>query len=80
MRANDLSQFTFSFRGKGAYMVSYTTPSRGDYWVAYVTDMPLIDATKNAEYATTTAIRQLRMLVRRTGCHYNKHGQLIWHL
>ncbi|RRC99064.1 hypothetical protein [Prevotella sp. OH937_COT-195] len=43
-RANDLSGFDFRFAGSGHYRVTYTTPTRGDYWVALITDMTLIDA------------------------------------
>ena len=49
VRANDLSNFTFQFAGYGHYKVTYKTPMRGDYWIALVTDMTAIDATKNAD-------------------------------
>ena len=78
MKANDLSQFTFRFVGAGHYMVTYTTPSRGDYWRALITDTTLIDATKNADYATTTAIRRLRMAIRRQGAHFHANGRRIY--
>ena len=71
MRANDLSKFTFYFRGYGAYLVTYTT-ERGDYYKALVTDMPLIDATKNAEHAKICDIKALRSVVVRFGAHYHK--------
>ena len=58
MRANDLSKFTFEFGrwGYGHYLVTYTT-NRGDYYKALVTDMSLIDATKNAEHAKIRILR-----------------------
>lgn len=45
-----LSDFTFRIAGYGCYMVNYTSPSTGKSWRgARVTDMPLIDRTKNSE-------------------------------
>ena len=73
MRANDLSKFTFYFRGYGHYLVTYTT-DRGDYYKALVTDMPLIDATKNAEHAKICDIKALCSVVVRFGAHYHKDG------
>ena len=73
MRANDLSKFTFYFRGYGAYLVTYTT-DRGDYYKAVVTDMPLIDATKNAEHAKIQDIKALHSMIVRFGAHYHKDG------
>lgn len=73
MRANDLSKFTFYFRGYGHYLVTYTT-ERGDYYKALVTDMTLIDATKNAEHAKIRDIKALRSFVVRFGAHYHKDG------
>lgn len=72
--ANDLSQFKFVRHGLGYYVVTYTTPKRGDYWRANITDKDLINATKNADYVTTTAIRNLRKTIRRVGVHYRKGG------
>jgi len=76
MKANDLSQFTFKLVGYGHYSVTYTT-KRDDYYVAVVTDMPLIDATKNAEYAKLVDIKGLRDLVKITGTHYRYNGERI---
>lgn len=76
MKANDLSQFTFKLVGYGHYRVTYVT-KRDDYYVAVVTDMPLIDATKNAEYAKLVDIKRLRDLVKRTGTHYRYNGERI---
>lgn len=73
MRANDLSKFTFYFRGYGHYLVTYTT-ERGDYYKALVTDMTLIDATKNAEHAKIRDIKALHSFVVRFGAHYHKDG------
>lgn len=73
MKANDLSQFTFKFAGAGHYRVTYTT-GRGDFYVALVTDMCIIDDTKNAEYAKLSDIKHLRDIVKRKGMHFSKWG------
>jgi len=44
-----LSDFDFNFKGYGMYEVTYTSPLTGKQWSARITDMTLIDATKNAE-------------------------------
>lgn len=75
MKANDLSGFSFQFAGNGHYRVSYTTPQRGDYWVAVINDMTIIDATKNAEWAKRRDIEHLRDLVKFKGIHYSNTGK-----
>lgn len=73
MKANDLSQFSFRLVCAGHYRVTYTT-ERGDFYIALVTDMPIIDATKNAEYAKLSDIKHLRNIVKRNGKHYHSNG------
>lgn len=41
--------FKFQFAGHGHYSVTYTSPVTGKKWHTVTNDMPLIDATKNAE-------------------------------
>ena len=77
MKANDLSGFSFTKTGSGCYRVTYTTPNRGDYWVATINDMTLIDATKNAEWANAHDIQHLRDVVKRSGSHYSVSGEKI---
>lgn len=43
------SDFTFQFAGHGHYKVTYTSPATGKEWTTVTTNMPLIDATKNAD-------------------------------
>jgi len=74
IKANDLSGFSFTIAGSGCYKVRYTTPFRGDYWVAFINDMTLIDATKNAEHAKIKDIKALRYHVKRLGVHYSSNG------
>lgn len=76
MKPNDLSNFQFRFLSAGHYRVTYTT-QRGDYWVSLVTDMQLIDNTKNADWAKGVDIERLRNYVKINGAHYGKSGQRI---
>lgn len=71
------SNFDFERIGFGAYKVTYTTPCRGDYWVARVDCMPLIDDTKNADEPTQAAWQRLRAHVRYNGTHYGKNGEML---
>ena len=75
--ANDLSGFQFRLVGSGHYEVTYTNPRRGDYYVAVITDMTLIDATYNAVWAKAKDIQHLRYVVKRNGTHYNKYGKKL---
>ena len=60
MKANDLSQFTFTFSGYGHYVVTYTTPSGRYMYRVTIDDMTIIDATKNAEWAKLKYLKWLR--------------------
>jgi hypothetical protein len=44
-----LSDFTFRPSGRGHYKVTYASPITGKKWTTTTNNMPLIDATKNAE-------------------------------
>lgn len=41
--------FDFEIAGHGYYKVTYTSPATGKRWTTTTNNMPLIDATKNAE-------------------------------
>lgn len=41
--------YDFDFEFAGHYKVTYTSPVTGKSWTAKTNDMPLIDATKNAD-------------------------------
>lgn len=69
--------FEFRFAGYGVYVVTYSTPTRGDYWRARITDMSLIDETKNADEPTKAAWRRLRDAVKYYGAHYRRNGERI---
>lgn len=57
-----LSDFTFKFEGKGAYTVTYTSPVTLKRWQKYITNMPLIDKTKNAEYPLIKHLNELKKI------------------
>lgn len=44
-----ISDFRFMPSGYGHYKVTYTSPVTGKSWTATTSNMPLIDATKNAD-------------------------------
>lgn len=44
-----IEDFTFLPAGYGHYKVTYTSPTTGKSWSRTIDDMPLIDATKNAD-------------------------------
>lgn len=44
-----LSDFKFIMAGYGHYLVTYKSPITGKTWTGRTNNMPLIDATKNAE-------------------------------
>lgn len=76
-KSDDLHNFSFRFAGYGAYVVTYTTDRRGDYWKARINNMLLIDATKNANVAHVKDIQALYDAVKRNGAHYRYDGTRI---
>lgn len=44
-----ITDFDFQFAGYGHYKVTYTSPVTGKAWKNTITDMTLIDATKNED-------------------------------
>lgn len=52
--------FDFEFAGYGHYKVTYTSPVTGKKWTAKTNDMPLIDATKNADEPKRKDLEQLK--------------------
>lgn len=77
MKANDLHNFSFELVGSGCYKVAYTTEKRGDYWVANIRDMDIIDKTRNTERAKVKDIEWLRHLVIAHGSHYSWCGKRL---
>lgn len=59
-----INDFRFEFSGYGHYKVTYTSPNTGKAWTAVTNNMPLIDATKNAEYPKNKDLFRLKKLVK----------------
>ena len=56
----NISDFSFYFEGRGAYNVTYTSPITGKQFTSRTTDMPLIDATKNADEPKKIDLNRLK--------------------
>jgi hypothetical protein len=59
-----MRDFNFKIQGYGAYLVEYISPKTGKVWSKRITDMQVIDATKNAEYPKIKDIEQLKRMVK----------------
>lgn len=59
-----ISDFSFRFSGYGHYKVTYKSPVTGREWSKTVSDMPLIDATKNAEQPKIKDLEALRRIIK----------------
>ena len=57
-----ISDFSFKFSGYGHYTVIYTSPNTGKQWAHLTTDMPLIDATKNADNPRRCDLEELKRM------------------
>ena len=60
-----ISDFSFISAGYGHYQVTYTSPVTFKKWTATTDDMPLIDATKNAEEPKRKDLEKLKMYCKR---------------
>ena len=68
MRAKTtISDFRFEFAGYGHYKVTYTSPVTGKSWTAKTNDMPLIDATKNADEPKRRDLETLKRVCKNVG-------------
>ena len=59
-----ISDFSFLPSGYGHYRVTYTSPITGKQWTNVTNDMPLIDATKNADEPKRKDLEELKYLVK----------------
>lgn len=57
-----ISDFNFKPSGYGHYWVEYVSPITGKKWSTITSNMPLIDATKNAEYPKIKDLNNLKSL------------------
>lgn len=60
-----LCHFTFIFVGSGQYRVTYTSPNTGKSLAATITDMTLIDKTKNSECPKRTDLERLKKAIKK---------------
>lgn len=61
-RKIELSDFEFIPAGYGLYKVIYTSAQTGNQWRCKTTDMPLIDATKNADKPKVKDLERLKKI------------------
>ena len=59
-----ITDFTFVPSGYGHYKVTYTSPTTGKQWTKITNDMPLIDATKNADEPKRKDLDELKRLLK----------------
>jgi len=57
-----INDFTFRFSGHGHFKVTHTSPITSKKHSAVTNDMPLIDATKNAENPKRKDLEQLKKI------------------
>ncbi len=57
-----INDFTFMPCGYGRYRVTYTSPVIYKNWTKDITDMTLIDKTKNCENPTISSLTQLKRI------------------
>ena len=57
-----INNFTFKIGGYGYYWVTYTSPITNKQWSTVTNNMPLIDATKNAENPKIKDLNELKKL------------------
>lgn len=61
----NITDFAFSLAGYGHYKVTYTSPKTGKQWNKLITDMHIIDATKNTENPKHKDLELLKQVVKR---------------
>jgi hypothetical protein len=68
MKTNKISitDFQFSFVGYGRYMVTYISPVTKKKYSHSTNDMPLIDATKNADGPKQVDLIRLKRICKQT--------------
>lgn len=58
------SNFDFEFKGYGHYKVTYTSPVTGKKWSKTISDMEIIDKTRNEDEPTQGNLRRLKRVVK----------------
>ena len=59
-----ISDFHFKFASYGHYTVTYTSPVTGKQWTRTITDMTIIDTTKNEDEPKTKDLNHLKKIVK----------------
>jgi hypothetical protein len=59
----EITDFKFTFSGYGHYKVTYTNPKTGKSFSKTISDMHLIDATKNADTPKKRDLKALKDLI-----------------
>jgi hypothetical protein len=57
-----LNDFQFTPSGHGHYKVTYTSPATSKQWTKLTSNMPLIDATKNADEPKQKDLNHLKQV------------------
>ena len=60
-----ITDFRFKFTGYGHYQVTYESPVTGKEWKKTISDMTLIDATKNSDNPKQKDLKWLKKVVKR---------------
>ena len=59
-----ISDFSFVPSDYGHYKVTYTSPTTGKQWTKTTSNMPLIDATKNADEPKQRDLNELKRFLK----------------
>lgn len=61
-----ISKYDFDFQktGHGVYEVTFTSPKTSKEWTAKITDMELVDNTKNEEFPLVKYLNELKRSVK----------------
>lgn len=63
-RKISIHDFRFEFAGHGHYKVTYTSPATGKQWSRTISDMTIIDDTKNADEPKRKDLEELKRKVK----------------
>lgn len=61
-RRISISDFVFEFAGYGHYKVTYTSPVTGERWSRTISDMTIIDATRNSDEPNAKDLERLKRI------------------
>lgn len=60
-----IRDFSFRRAGDGHYYVTYYSPNTGNSWSKIISDMTIIDATKNEDFPKKKDLEYLKKLIKR---------------